>query len=482
MIAALDELGIDEARARAARPAGLQGRHDLAARAARRLEAGGGRRSSCVLVVEEKRGLIESQAKELLYHLPQRPVIDRQARTRTASTLLPSHGSLDARTRSRSPSAGGCWRDRDDARAARAPGRSCERGRAGCRRLRRRPWCGCPISAPAARTAARPTCPRARKALAGIGCHFMVQWMDRDTRRFTQMGGEGASWLGEAPFSTRPHIFQNVGDGTFYHSGSLAIRAAKAVRCQHHLQDPLQRRRRHDRRPEDGDRQPRRAADHPPARGRGRAGDRRRHRRAGQVSRWAPPSPPACASTTATSSTPCSAACARCRASRPWSTTRPVPPRSAAGASAATSPTPTSAWSSTSWSARAAAIAACSRTASRSSRVETELGRKRRIDQSACNKDFSCLKGFCPSFVTVKGGRLRKARSAPGDVPFPVLPEPALPDARRSLRHRGHRRRRHRRDHHRGPARHGGPSRGQGRGRPRHDRPGPEGRRRRHAT
>ena len=72
--------------------------------------------------------------------------------------------------------------------------------------------------------------PRARglKALAGIGCHFMVQWMDRDTRRFTQMGGEGGSWLGEAPFSTREHIFQNVGDGTFYHSGSLAIRAAVA--------------------------------------------------------------------------------------------------------------------------------------------------------------------------------------------------------------------------------------------------------------
>jgi indolepyruvate ferredoxin oxidoreductase len=58
--------------------------------------------------------------------------------------------------------------------------------------------------------------------------------------------------------------------------------------------------------------------------------------------------------------------------------------------------------------------------------VETELGRKRRIDQSACNKDFSCLKGFCPSFVTVRGGTLRKA-SAPGDVPFPILPEPVLP-------------------------------------------------------
>ena len=109
--------------------------------------------------------------------------------------------------------------------------------------------------------------------------------------------------------------------------------------------------------------------------------------------------------------------------------------------------------------------------------VETEFGRKRRIDQSACNKDFSCLKGFCPSFVTVKGGRLRKA-SAPGDVPFPVLPEPDAAGARRPLRHPGHRRRRHRRDHGGGPARHGGPPRGQGCRRARHDRHGPEGRRR----
>ena len=179
------------------------------------------------------------------------------------------------------------------------------------------PWSACPISARAARTAARPRCPKAAKALAGIGCHFMAQWMDRDTRRFTQMGGEGASWLGEAPFSTRPHIFQNVGDGTFYHSGSLAVRAAMAVRRQHHLQDPVQRRRRHDRRPEDGDRHPRRAADRPCPRGGGRARDRRRHRRARQVPARMPASRRACASIIATSWTPCSAACARCRASPP---------------------------------------------------------------------------------------------------------------------------------------------------------------------
>ena len=68
--------------------------------------------------------------------------------------------------------------------------------------------------------------PEGSRAYAGIGCHYMVQWMDRATSGFTQMGGEGANWIGEAPFSKRPHVFQNIGDGTYNHSGSLAIRAA----------------------------------------------------------------------------------------------------------------------------------------------------------------------------------------------------------------------------------------------------------------
>ena len=66
------------------------------------------------------------------------------------------------------------------------------------------------------------------RAYAGIGCHYMVQWMDRYTEGFTQMGGEGANWIGEAPFSKRAHVFQNLGDGTYDHSGILAIRAAVA--------------------------------------------------------------------------------------------------------------------------------------------------------------------------------------------------------------------------------------------------------------
>jgi indolepyruvate ferredoxin oxidoreductase len=70
--------------------------------------------------------------------------------------------------------------------------------------------------------------PEGSRAYAGIGCHYMAQWMDRETLGYTQMGGEGANWIGESPFSTRDHVFQNLGDGTYNHSGYLAIRAAIA--------------------------------------------------------------------------------------------------------------------------------------------------------------------------------------------------------------------------------------------------------------
>ena len=67
--------------------------------------------------------------------------------------------------------------------------------------------------------------PEGSRASAGIGCHYMVQWMDRRTETFTQMGGEGVNWIGQAPFTDTPHMFQNLGDGTYFHSGSLAVRA-----------------------------------------------------------------------------------------------------------------------------------------------------------------------------------------------------------------------------------------------------------------
>jgi indolepyruvate ferredoxin oxidoreductase len=68
--------------------------------------------------------------------------------------------------------------------------------------------------------------PEGSRALAGIGCHYMALWMDRNTQSFSQMGGEGMTWVGQAPFTTENHVFANLGDGTYFHSGLLAIRAA----------------------------------------------------------------------------------------------------------------------------------------------------------------------------------------------------------------------------------------------------------------
>jgi len=73
--------------------------------------------------------------------------------------------------------------------------------------------------------------PAGSRALAGIGCHFMSLWMDRNTETFTHMGGEGVPWVGIAPFTDEKHIFANLGDGTYFHSGSLAIRQAVASKA-----------------------------------------------------------------------------------------------------------------------------------------------------------------------------------------------------------------------------------------------------------
>jgi indolepyruvate ferredoxin oxidoreductase len=71
--------------------------------------------------------------------------------------------------------------------------------------------------------------PEGSRAMAGIGCHFMSVWMDRSTVGFTQMGGEGTPWIGQQHFSNEKHVFANIGDGTYFHSGILAIRQSIAA-------------------------------------------------------------------------------------------------------------------------------------------------------------------------------------------------------------------------------------------------------------
>ncbi len=90
--------------------------------------------------------------------------------------------------------------------------------------VERAPWfcSGCPHN-----TSTR--VPEGSRAVAGIGCHYMTVWMDRATSTFTQMGGEGVTWVGQAPFTKEAHVFANLGDGTYFHSGLLAIRQSIAA-------------------------------------------------------------------------------------------------------------------------------------------------------------------------------------------------------------------------------------------------------------
>ncbi len=163
-----------------------------------------------LIVVEEKRPLIEPQVRDILYDAPDRPRVIGKGVAGDGALALALAGPLNPRDVSRAlaPHIG---READAAPTAALP-----------RPVLRRPphFCsGCPHN-----TSTR--VPEGSRALAGIGCHTLALWSDPHTRTLTQMGGEGASWIGQAPFTDTPHVFANIGDGTYYHSGLLAIRAA----------------------------------------------------------------------------------------------------------------------------------------------------------------------------------------------------------------------------------------------------------------
>jgi indolepyruvate ferredoxin oxidoreductase len=268
--------------------------------------------------------------------------------------------------------------------------------------------------------------PEGSRAVAGIGCHYMVTWMNRGTATFTHMGGEGVPWVGQAPFTQEKHIFANLGDGTYFHSGLLAIRQALAAKV------PITYKILYNDavamtggQPVDGQLSVARitrqleaegvekmvvVTDHPekyaevtdlapnvPVRHRDEldavqrelreypgvsiliydqvcATEARRRRKRGKM--------PAVGTRVFINE----AVCEGCGDCSVQSNCLAVVP------------------------------------------VETFFGRKRQIDQSACNQDFSCLKGFCPSFVTVEGGKLRHGKTLDiSDKNLPPLPEPVLP-------------------------------------------------------
>ena len=179
-----------------------------------------------ILVVEEKRSVIEDQLTGQLYNWPvdRRPVVvgefDEQGRSLLpnlseltpamiarviAKRLAPFYSSAQIEARLQFLS--------EKEKALQAPLFNTQRTPHFCS--------GCPHN-----TSTR--VPEGSRALAGIGCHYMTIWMDRATDTFTQMGGEGVTWIGQAPFTETPHVFQNLGDGTYFHSGHLALRAAVA--------------------------------------------------------------------------------------------------------------------------------------------------------------------------------------------------------------------------------------------------------------
>ncbi len=265
--------------------------------------------------------------------------------------------------------------------------------------------------------------PEGSRATAGIGCHVMAIWMDRRTSTFTHMGGEGVPWIGQAPFTDEKHIFANLGDGTYYHSGSLAIRAAVAAKVNITYKilynDAVAMT---GGQPIDGPLTPADIARQVAAEGVSKvvvvsddpdkypagyfAGDVAIHGRdeLDHVQRELRDTP---GTTVLLYDQTCAAEKRRRRKRGKF----PDPARRVV-----INELVCEGCGDCGIKSNCVAVAP----------VETEFGRKRAIDQSACNKDYSCVKGFCPSFVTVEGGTLRKPRKAAAGE-FPSLPDPVLP-------------------------------------------------------
>jgi len=269
--------------------------------------------------------------------------------------------------------------------------------------------------------------PEGSRALAGIGCHYMVLWMDRETSTFTHMGAEGVTWVGQAPFTNEKHVFTNLGDGTYFHSGILAIRAAVSAKVNitykilfndavamtggQEFDGPLS--------PAIISRQIAAegvgpiivVTDEPekyPADYDWAPGVTVRHRsELDAVQRELRDKP-------GVSAMIYDQTCASEKRRRRKRNEYPDPAKRAV--------------------INEAVCEGCGDCSVQSNclsvePLETELGRKRQINQSSCNKDFSCVTGFCPSFVTVEGGALKKPKKAAAGsaAEMPVLPTPQIP-------------------------------------------------------
>jgi indolepyruvate ferredoxin oxidoreductase len=375
-----------------------------------------------IIVVEEKRSLIEVQVREELYGTANQPVCIGK-KDEQWNWLFPVKGALDPND------VAICIGDRILQRigpnaeiAARVAAlKEAQRILAETRDVAVRiPYfcSGCPHNSST-------VVPEGMRAYAGIGCHYMAQWMDRSTLGYTQMGGEGANWIGEAPFSRRPHVFQNLGDGTYNHSGYMAIRAAIAagvnITYKILFNDAVAMT---GGQPNEGGLTVPQIARQVAAEGARRVvvvtDEPWKYSRNEQWPRGLTihhrdqliPIQQELAKIPGVTVLIYDQTCAAEKRRRRKRGRFPDPDERVI--------------------INELVCEGCGDCGVKSNCVsvqplETEWGRKRTIDQSSCNKDFSCVKGFCPSFVTVHGAKLKQGTGIAGAHALAPLPEPKLP-------------------------------------------------------
>ena len=382
-----------------------------------------------VLVVEEKRSLVEYQLKDALYDSASRVVVNGK-KDQHGAQCIPEYGELTVTIilRAALQIILSQVSNQNLNLAARIKQRldQIERaesgiGKSGSRKvfdvIQRIPYfcSGCPHN-----TSTK--VPEGSRALAGIGCHYMSLWMDRSTATFTHMGGEGAQWVGQAPFTRTEHVFQNLGDGTYFHSGFLAIRQAVAAKTRITYKilfnDAVAMT---GGQTHDGQLSPMAIAAQTAAEGVGKivvvTDDPEKYPEDAFVSNVSifhrselDTVQRMLREYENVSVLIYDQTCASEKRRRRKRGTYPDPAKRAY--------------------INAAVCEGCGDCGVKSNcvsvePVETELGRKRQINQSSCNKDFSCVNGFCPSFVTVHGGELKRGVAAINNLALPTnLPMP----------------------------------------------------------
>ncbi|MBO0661628.1 indolepyruvate ferredoxin oxidoreductase family protein [Jiella sp. MQZ9-1] len=374
-----------------------------------------------VIVVEEKRGVVEPQVKDILYGMANAPGVVGK-RGETGGILFKATGALDSNEIALVIGQTLADRMPQERLAARLSAIETLQQHLGASEeiaVRTPYFCaGCPHNSST-------RVPDGARAYAGIGCHYMVQWMDRATEGYTQMGAEGANWIGERHFSTRDHVFQNLGDGTYNHSGLLALRAAAAsganvtYKILYNDAVAMTGGQAHEGQlsvpmiaaqvAAEGAKRVVIVSDAPETH-RGDpllpAGVTLHHRRdLNAVQRDL-------ATIEGLTVLIFDQTCAAEKRRRRKRGRFPDPDRRVV-----INTRVCEGCGDCGVQSNCVAIAA----------VETPFGRKRQIDQSACNKDFSCLEGFCPALVTVEGGALKAVAGMRREAPATADPAIAEP-------------------------------------------------------